>query len=477
MIDGAIKMSGLGSAERDSANCAQSGRLLLRIAWNAGSSSTLTEPAVTPKVTFELVGPSGETESVEVIGTEKLVGGLAPGLWYVTDQPKIEGYGPANTSPKCVEVNPDATSDLCLAYQEEPKRVVSSKPPMDFGRDSLLWWLLEEIGMTSRRALFGLRLERSGSCHFEFEAPDGFVVTRVKLSMAGSEGRVLDMSARSSHRASVYALSADKPTRALVLANIRPRSDTMVDLSWVTAVVTAGVLIAYATWHVLTGQAPSGATTVLLAAPGALAAFAAQPPREVIVSRMTAGLRYFSLLPGLVAFSAAATTMAWPEATTGKVIECCLAGLAAGIAMLWTVTHWWTRRPPERRWPQGPPRWVSQNGELRTMGGDSTLEAYLEEITTEIEDLCGADSLWLAYEVRNRLRKETQPIADDLVDEYLLQEYMGHGVRRPPSVFVESGEVAPTFLGLWERQRAVLDEAMGKIVRRDDDDVGVGVAV
>jgi len=111
------------------------------------------------------------------------------------------------------------------------------------------------------------------------------------------------------------------------------------------------------------------------------------------------------------------------------------------------------------------------------MGGDSTLEAYLEEITTEIEDLCGADSLWLAYEVRNRLRKETQPIADDLVDEYLLQEYMGHGVRRPPSVFVESGEVAPTFLGLWERQRAVLDEAMGKIVRRDDDDVGVGVAV
>ena len=459
---------GWGENARKPSDGEETGRLLLRIAWHAGSSSTLTEPASTPRVKLKLVNPGGAERAVEIVGSETLVDGLAQGRWYVQEQPIIDGYEPEEAVPRSALVIACTTSDLRLAYREEPKRVVSSKPPMDFGRDSRLWWLLEEIGMTSRRALFVVRIERSGSCHFEFEAPGGFVVTRVKLSTTGSKGRVLDMSARSSHRASVYALSAAEPTRAIVLANIRPRSDTMVDLSWVTALVTAGVLTAYAVWHLVTGRAPSDATTVLLAAPGALAAFAAQPPREVIVSRMTAGLRYFSLLPGLVAFAAAATTMAWPMTLVGEIIECCLAAVAGGIALLWTITHWWTRRPPERRWTQGPQRGHLDGADGDGIGRHASPDSRLESIKREIESECGDDALWAAYRVRARLREETQPIDRDLVDEYLIQQYGMYRTKRPPSVFVDSGEVGTD-----------IHRALGAPVRRtegcglwSDDDIG-----
>lgn len=468
----------------------KTGRLLVRILWNAGRSSELTEPAATPVVVFQLENNHGISRSVKVVGTEVLVDSLPEGAYRVCQPESVAGYEKVEEKCKFVLIEPGRTTDVHFIYEEEPKRVVSLKPPIDVPADSWLPWLSEEVGLTSRRVMFGLWLDDSASTHFEFEAPNGFVVTRIKLSQAKSGGEVMDMSARSSQRADVYVYGAELPTRALVLANVRPRSETIVDLSWIMACVTAITLLAYAIWHGFTGHAPSGVVTVFLASPGALAAFAAQAPPEVTVSRMTAGLRYFTLLPGLVAFAAAVTTVAWPTALGGEILDAFFAGVAAALAGAWTYAHLWTLSPPERG-EQGParsakttarelPDAVSAEGiadapDSVPREAESSTEiigSYLDRIKEEIESKCEGDPLWAAYEVRVRMREESQAIPQDLRDEYLEQTYKRFikPVVRPPSMFIDSGEVAPTFVGLYEIQRKALEAVVCSADRDDEDD-------
>jgi hypothetical protein len=444
---------------------AGTGRLLLGIEWLTGRSTTRPEPAATPVALFTLVGPDGGTHTIVVVGNETIQT-LPVGEWRVSP-PEIDGYErKEDVSPRTFVINNSRTTDLSFAYREKEKRVVSSRPPIDSPFDSRLLWLLEEVGITSRRVMFSLTLYKHGSAHFQFQAPDGFVITRIKLSVAGSKGRIMDMSARSSQRADVYAFNANLPTRAIVLANVRPRSDTIVDLSWVTAVITALIVYAYAIWHAVSGSAPSGVITLLLASPGALAAFAAQSPREVIVSRMTAGLRYFSLLPGFIAFAAAGTAAAWPRATAGKVVELILANLAVWVAMLAWLAHRWTLRPRERYSWQGPNRSDGKADDSSSMeidpAHDRHVEDRLHEIESEISRKCEGDVLWAAYDIRERLRSESQAMPSDLRDEYLIERFGGLKASRPPSIFVDSGEVAPTFIGLCALQRHELRKALAK---------------
>jgi hypothetical protein len=193
---------------------------------------------------------------------------------------------------------------------------------------------------------------------------------------------------------------------------------------------------------------------------------------------MTSGLRYFALLPGLVAFAMAAATMAWPKQEVGQILDFCLATVAVLIAILWWVAHRWTRSPLERRYAwQGPRNRTRSGAEGPDPEGEppdpSSAERYLEEAQAEIEQKCGPDDpLWVAYEVRCALRRASEKIPDDLREEYLIQRYPGLSILRPPSVFIDSGEVAPTFIGLRQIQKDTLEMAA-----RDDDDEGVRLPV
>jgi hypothetical protein len=325
------------------------GAVLLRSERVTESKAVSDTPRV-PAPVFRLRGPGDDdTERIVIAknGDEVLEANLPVGHWRIW-QDELPGFTLMEKGPAEVEVSLGEIRTVTFVNNESLRKPEQTELPSHIPRLKRRIKLAAEVGLRAREYLIPLRVGDGGSYHLEFEAPEGFTVTRAKIATADHGGDVLDLVTDSAKRTHLYLPYVREPTAALAKVHLRPRSDTIVDTAMTVAIITALVLCSYAVFHAIHPGDPTSATVVLLATPGALAAFAAHTPTSTVVSRLTSGLRLLALAPGLFAFGAAATITAWPTAVAGRVVIGVLAGGALGLAALWATIGRLTRHPPEQ---------------------------------------------------------------------------------------------------------------------------------
>jgi hypothetical protein len=416
-----------------------------------GTTDPTPDDQVVWRVTEETDEPHPVSREYSTFGEELLIS-LTPGTWKI-EQLSRPGFR-VRDSPKTVTIAAGDFRRVVFENVEQLKRIPPDDPPVDLPGQSWFSYLSAEAGIRSRSLLINTRIGDGGSYHFEFEAPPGFVVTRAKISAPNPETGNdpvrgwFDISLPSSQRAHLYVPQMNRATQALVLINLRPRSDTNVDSSFMVALLTAATLVGYAWATRHTGPTSSLAATILLASPGALAAFASRAPDNPIVSRMTAGLRYFGLLPGVIAFVAAAMSVALAGTVEGTWTVRGCAAVAVVVACWWGAVAQLTRRPPEKR--------PDRQGEADTRGG--------EDVTTTASGAEGASER--AYTLRQQLRVSAQGIP-----EPLRVEYFGADDNLAPGSFADGADPAPTFHGITKSDLAdALDQAVRRIGEQVDAD-------
>jgi hypothetical protein len=159
-----------------------------------------------------------------------------------------------------------------------------------------------------------------GGYHFEADAPDGLMITRARLvvrptivvAYAPSRGQPGQTpNAYVVHgrlqRAHLYLSEVPQGSSGLVKLWVRPRPTTIVRAAVVAAILTA-LLLCLVAWRASTVADNVGAVaTLLVLAPGALAAYIARPREPEVTSAIIFYLRMLALLPALLSVCAAAS--------------------------------------------------------------------------------------------------------------------------------------------------------------------------
>jgi hypothetical protein len=220
-------------------------------------------------------------------------------------------------------------------------------PPRGWGRR-----LSQAMAWRSKPILIKLRLGDGGSYHFEFEAPPGLQVTRAKI--ADDRRGVLDIELRSTQRTHLYVPAPMcEPATAYALLNLRPRAETVVRGATLTSLITSLMVLAVIVRWQITGNAGPDGIALLVALPAMFAAYFAYTGPSNVTNAMLPWLRIMALVPGAMAFGAAAIvldgdTQHWALALLDVLFITLIAVTSAlGLALRWST------RPREQRSTSG----------------------------------------------------------------------------------------------------------------------------
>jgi hypothetical protein len=316
-----------------------------------------------------------------------------------------------------------------------------------------------------------VRVGHGGSYHCEFEAPDGLHVTRARLvsdvavEEPGLQSRVIDVILESKRRAHLYA-PQEKATPAAGYAylHLRPRVETIGRSALLTALISTAALAFIAfTWKKEGGYEGNGPVdgsallVVILGAPSAFAAYFVQGISSRVTTSVLSGLRMAALLPSVLTLVGAGVLLVGEERKYSNLTLWILFGIGVVVSFALGLSAWYAEHPGEqRRGNQGPGfrREFSPGAPDRSTPGDDGNEDAPtgqdpEEIRTRL--LMRADGM--TQDTRRTLLAQHTFVRHLFIglrrgDQDSLAQYHGWRTEVAPSLYFDSAETPPTFLGL-----------------------------
>lgn len=340
------------------------------------------------------------------------------------------------------------------------------------------------LGWRSKPLAIRVRAGDGGSYHCEFEAPPGLHITRARLisNLEGNaDGAVddpradgaershdLDLVLKSTQRGHLYGPAARiEPATAYALLNLRPRRETIVRPALIAAFAASAVLVfvAFVAQSIESkGQEhelPWTFFALLLAGPGALAAYIAQTVASRVTNAMLWGLRLLALLPTIMSLAAAGAlfldkNLNWPHFWLWLL--CGTTALAT--AMLW-FTYWVVEHSPEQNlsdYRQG--RHFERRYAARPFGQTPGPDGSAPE--SGYRPAAAADP---AAAIRDRMLERlggmTHATRRAALGERSLKWWE---IEVPPALYFDSGESPAVFRGLPRKQMRALRQGVRRLV-------------
>jgi hypothetical protein len=337
--------------------------------------------------------------------------------------------------------------------------------------------IIRGLGWRSKPLAIRVRAGEGGSYHCEFEAPAGLHITRARLVSnldGNADGRVddprvdgvdrphdVDLVLKSTQRAHLYAPAGGTgPATAYAVMNLRPRRETIVRPALITGVAAAAVLVFIGLVANSLDSESAGEPTelpwtffaLLLAGPGALAAYISQAVGSRVTNAMLWGLRLLALVPTILSLAGVGALflskrLNGPE--LGLWIPCVVTGLSA--AML-AITYRVTEHSPEQKlsdYRQG--RHFESRYAARPFG-QATAPAPAAH--REYVDAPGVDSaVTIRDQMLERIGGMTHATRRVVLGERSLNFWE---LEVPPALFFDSADSPAAFRGLATQEMALL---------------------